>query len=53
MMAEGSASAAMMAVEPIIIDDEEELLLEAEDEPSGIVNKCQAAHHRRLIADAL
>ena len=52
-MAEGGASACMIVVKPIMIDDEKILLLEAEDEPSGIVNKCQTAHHRRLITDAL
>ena len=52
-MAEGGTPAPMVAVEPIIIDDDEELPLEAEEEPSGVTNKCQAAHHRRLIAEAL
>ena len=52
-MAEGGTPNAMMAVGPTIIDDEEELPLGEEDEPSGIINKYKAAHHRRLIADAL
>ena len=43
----------MVAVKPIIIDDDEELPLQAEEEPSGVTNKCQAVHHRRLITDTL
>ena len=54
-MAEGGTPAPMVAVEPIIIDDDEELPLEAEEEPSGVTNKCQAAHHRSTtrIQDAM